>query len=60
MRGARTVTMTLPHGREWLWYDDLGILALAPHLDAAGRERAVDEMQEQWRLALNDPLGTAA
>jgi hypothetical protein len=57
MRGATVVTMELPHGQEALWYPDLNVVALAPHLDAAGRERALDELHQRWRRALR---GTTA
>lgn len=52
MRATEIVTMPLSRGRDWLWYPEFNILALAPHLDAAGRERAVDEMQVEWRQSL--------
>lgn len=43
------VTFELPFGRDWFWYADLNIVALSPRLDAAGRERALAELQEHWR-----------
>lgn len=49
MLGSKVITMPLPNGRDWLWYSDLDIVVLAPHLDAAGRERALDELQAEWR-----------
>lgn len=49
MLGSKVITMPLPNGRDWLWYSDLDIVALAPHLDVAGRERALDELQAEWR-----------
>lgn len=52
MHGAEIVTMPLPHGRDWLWYPELNLVALAPHLDVAGRDRALDELQAQWRQSL--------
>lgn len=45
------VTMPLPHGRDYLWYADLNVVALAPHLDTAGRERALYQLTVEWRTA---------
>lgn len=42
-------TIELPNGQSWAWYPDLNIIAFAPHLDCAGRQRAIDEIQAQWR-----------
>jgi hypothetical protein len=42
-------TMELPNGRDWLWFADLNVVGLAPHLDAAGVERAYAEMTAWWR-----------
>jgi hypothetical protein len=53
MRRPEIVTMPLPFGQDWLWYEEFNVVALAPHLDAAGRERALDELQAQWRQTLN-------
>jgi hypothetical protein len=52
----KIVTMPLPHGRDWLWYADLNLVALAPHLDDAGRERALDELQAEWRASIRRRL----
>lgn len=52
MIASKVVTMPLPHGRDWLYYPDINLLALAPHLDEAGRERCVDEMQAEWRASM--------
>lgn len=65
MRGPRIVTMALPYDQEALWHPSLNIVALAPHLDAAGRERALDELLAQWRaslppVALDAPVGAFA
>lgn len=46
--GAKTVTMPLPHGRDFLWFADLNILALAPHLDDTGRQNAVHQAAAEW------------
>lgn len=48
--------MPLPHGRDWLWFADLNIVALAPHLDDIGRERALDELQDEWRASVRRRL----
>lgn len=42
-------TIELPDGRDWLWYADANVVALAPHLDDEGRERALSEVQAFWR-----------
>jgi hypothetical protein len=56
------VTMELPHGRDWLWFEEFNIIAFSPRLDAAGRERALDECQAEWRqsLCLASAMSTAA
>lgn len=56
MIAPKVVTLPLPHGRDWLYYPDLNILALAPHLDLAGRERALDELQAEWRTSMRRRL----
>ena len=59
--GPKIVTMALPYDQEWLWYPELNIVALAPHLDVEGRERALDELQAQWRASLPlKAVGSAA
>lgn len=42
-------TMPLPHGRDWEWYADANVVVLAPHLCPEERERALSELQAQWR-----------
>lgn len=42
-------TMPLPHNQDWAWYADANVIALSSALDAYGRERALDEVQTQWR-----------
>lgn len=39
----------LPHGRDWVAYDDANVVVLASHLDGAGRDRALDEVAARWR-----------
>lgn len=56
MDGAQIVTMPLAHGRKWRWFAELNIVALSPDLDQEGRERALDEMQREWRRTLR-PAG---
>jgi len=53
---SRVVTMPLPHGRDWLYYSDLNLLALAPHLDAAGRQRCAEELAIEWRREMRRRL----
>lgn len=42
-------TVPLPSGQDWQWYADANVIALSPELDAHGRERALDEVQDHWR-----------
>lgn len=42
-------TLELPHGEEWAWFADANLVVLSPRLDAAGRERALTEVQAHWR-----------
>jgi hypothetical protein len=44
-------TMELDEGTDWVWFPDLNMIGLSSRLDCAGRERAIDEMQRQWRRA---------
>lgn len=61
MFGPKIVTMALPFDQDWLAFPEFNILALAPHLDAAGRERAMDAAYLQWRESVQpSPKITAA
>lgn len=42
-------TMDLPEGDDWVLYPDLNVIVLASRLDCAGRVRAIDEIQREWR-----------
>ena len=59
MHGAEIVTFELPFGQEALWYPEWNVVAVAPHLDEAGRERALDRLQAEWRQATTG-VGSAA
>lgn len=52
MEGAQIVTMSLPHGQAYAWFPELNIVALSSGLDKDGRERALDELQQEWRRTL--------
>lgn len=41
--------LDLPEGRDWVWFSDANMIGLSRRLDAAGRERALVELQEHWR-----------
>lgn len=58
MDGAQIIIKKNAHGRDWVWHPSLNTVALADHLDAAGRERALDELQAEWRRTLewDEPL----
>lgn len=43
------VTVELSSGRDWAWYADLNMVGLGAHLDEAGREQALTELQAAWR-----------
>lgn len=55
------VTVDLSSGRDWAWYADLNMIGLGSHLDEAGRERAISELQDAWRgrfiRVVPDPVG---
>ena len=40
-------TVDLPTGRRWVFLEDCNVLALSPHLDEAGRERAIAEARRE-------------
>lgn len=48
-------------GRDYAWYADLNMVGLGAHLDAAGRERALTQLQAAWRRnfvrVVPDPIG---
>lgn len=46
---TKIVTMKLKVGQDWAWFADLNVVALAEHLCAEGRERALSELQIHWR-----------
>lgn len=60
MRRPKTVTMQLPYDQDALWYPEFNIVAVAPHLDAEGRERALDELLTRWRQSLQLPTQRVA
>ena len=43
-------TINLPDGKDWAYYADLNVLAFGSHLDCAGKLRAFEAAQEDWRL----------
>lgn len=47
----KTVQMILdlPLGQDWAWLPDCNVVALSSRLDAAGRERALNDLQATWR-----------
>lgn len=53
---ARIVYVDLPQdwGKPYSWHPDLGIVQLDRRLehDPAGRERALDDLQAEWRASL--------
>lgn len=57
MCGAEIETFELPFGQDVVWFPEWNTIAFSPHLDAAGRERALDRLQAEWRnaLALSEP-----
>lgn len=49
---ATVVRLDLHEGQTYAWYPDLNIVALARGLDEAGEQRALDELQAEWRATL--------
>ena len=58
MIASQIVTMPLPHGRDWLYYPDINLLALAPHLDDEGRDRCLEECAAAWRATMRARLAS--
>lgn len=52
MHAAEIVIMETAYGEDAVWHPDLNLVVLHPRLDAAGRERALDELQARWRRTL--------
>jgi hypothetical protein len=36
------------HGRDCVWHESLNLVELSDRLDAAGRRRALTELQREW------------
>lgn len=49
---ATVVHLDLHPGQTYAWYPDLNIVALARGLDEAGEQRALDDLQAEWRAGL--------
>lgn len=49
------VEIDLPPGRDWRLYRDLDMVALRRGLTRAQQERAVTELQMEWRCDLSLP-----
>lgn len=60
MHAPKIVIMDLPFEQDALWFQEFNIVAVSPRLDAAGRERALDRLQEEWRSALRPDVQQAA
>lgn len=43
--------LDLPDGIDYVWYGDANVVAFSSRLDCAGRMRAVEDLQKQWRRA---------
>lgn len=52
MHAAEIVIMETAYGEDAVWHPYLNLVVLHPRLDAAGRERALDELQARWRRSL--------
>lgn len=48
------ITRELSRGQDYVWYQEFNIVALSSRLDAAGRERALDELLARWRRELRE------
>lgn len=58
---TQVVTMDLSStGRDWVWYDDLRIVALDVSLDEAGRDRALSEIHQLWRRKCLEAIAQVA
>lgn len=52
MLGAEIVILEPSHGEDAVWHRTLNVIAVSPRLDAAGRERALDELLAEWRQSM--------
>lgn len=57
MYAAEIVIMEPSHGEDAVWHPELNMVVVSPRLDAAGRERALDELQARWRRSLQLAAG---
>lgn len=44
--------MSLPEGRDWVWFGDLNVIGVSDRLDEAGQMVAVLDLQSQWRRSM--------
>jgi hypothetical protein len=44
--------MSLPEGRDWVWFGDLNVIGVSDRLDEAGQMVAVLDLQSQWRKTM--------
>lgn len=54
MHAPEIMTMEPAYGEDAVWHPELNLVVLSPRLDAAGRERALDELQAEWRRSARD------
>lgn len=50
------LTHVLPPGVDYRWIADCNVVVLSAGLDAAGRQRAIDDLQAQWRKRWLSPV----
>lgn len=54
MANEKTVirVMSLPEGRDWVYYGDLNVIGVSDRLDEAGQMVAVLDLQAEWRRTM--------
>lgn len=54
--GIVLVFVDIPIEPGYAWLEDTNTIALSRHLDAAGRQRALEQLQGEWRRELGSQL----
>jgi hypothetical protein len=44
--------MSLPEGKDWVWFGDVNVIGVSDRLDEAGQMVAVLDLQAEWRRTM--------
>jgi hypothetical protein len=58
--GIVLVYVDIPVDPGYAWLEDANTIALSRHLDAGGRQRALEALQAEWRRELSSQLDLAS